>query len=118
MDGAVNPPAALAVLHDPARDLDAAQRGGRGGEARALAATRKGYGGIFGILQVNPESYLKGAPGGDQELGEAAIEQLIADRAAAKGNRDFARADAIRDQLLAAGIVLEDSREGTSWKRA
>jgi len=118
MDDDFNTREALAVLYDLARDLNAAQREGRGDEARALAATLKGYGGIFGILQVNPESYLKGAPGGDQELDEAAIEQLIADRAAAKGNRDFARADAIRDQLLAAGIVLEDSREGTSWKRA
>ena len=49
---------------------------------------------------------------------DAEIEDLIAQRQAARANRDFAKADEIRDQLLAQGIVLEDTREGVKWKRA
>jgi cysteinyl-tRNA synthetase len=48
---------------------------------------------------------------------DAKIEELIAQRQAARANRDFAKSDEIRDQLLAQGIVLEDTREGVKWKR-
>ena len=56
----------------------------------------------------------------NQEAGdlEAEIEALIEQRQAARANRDFAKSDEIRDQLLAQGIVLEDTREGVKWKRA
>ena len=119
MDDDFNTREALAVLYDVVRDLIAAHRDGRRDDAVALAATLKGYGAILGIFQVDPESYLKGssAKGAAGGLDEATIERLIAERVEAKTNRDFARADAIRDELLAGGIVLEDSREGTSWKR-
>jgi cysteinyl-tRNA synthetase len=49
---------------------------------------------------------------------EENIESLIAERQAARKNKDFKRADEIRDQLLAQGIILEDTREGVKWKRA
>jgi cysteinyl-tRNA synthetase len=45
------------------------------------------------------------------------VDGLIAERAAAKQNRDFARSDQIRAQLLEAGVILEDTKEGTRWKR-
>ena len=48
---------------------------------------------------------------------DADIEALIEERQQARKNRDFARADEIRDELLAKGIVLEDTREGVRWKR-
>ena len=47
----------------------------------------------------------------------ACVEKLIAERAAAKKSRDFARSDQIRAQLLEAGIILEDTKDGARWKR-
>jgi len=53
-----------------------------------------------------------GVLGLDEALDRA---EIIAERQAAKANKDFARADAIRDELAAQGIILKDSREGTTW---
>ncbi|MBT6126946.1 MAG: cysteine--tRNA ligase, partial [Halieaceae bacterium] len=63
-----------------------------------------------------PEEWLQGDAAADAISAEA-IETLIKERVDAKANRNFARADEIRDSLLAEGVVLEDSREGTQWKR-
>ena len=52
------------------------------------------------------------------EMLDADIEKLIADRQQARKDKNFARADEIRDELLNKGIVLEDTREGVKWKRA
>ena len=70
-----------------------------------------------GLLEREPMAYLQGGAqaGG---LDEAAIEQMIADRAAAKKAKNFAESDRIRDELKAAGIALDDSPQGTSWRRA
>ncbi len=62
---------------------------------------------VLGIIVDKPEEIL------DEE-----IEKMIEDRQAARKAKDFAKADAIRDELLAKGIVLEDTREGVKWKRA
>ena len=53
-----------------------------------------------------------------EENLDAEIEKLIEERQAARKARDFKRADEIRDELLAQGIILEDTREGVKWKRA
>ena len=54
----------------------------------------------------------------EDEILDSDIEALIAERQAARKEKNFARADEIRDELLAQGIILEDTREGVKWKRA
>ncbi len=80
-------------------------------KARILAA-----GNLLGILEQDPEAWLQGADS-DDAISAEEIESLIEERKAAKAARDFARADQIRDDLAAQGVILEDSREGTTWKR-
>ncbi|MDQ3246438.1 MAG: cysteine--tRNA ligase [Pseudomonadota bacterium] len=67
--------------------------------------------GLLGILQSSADSWFKG------EGDDSQIERRIAERAAAKQNRDFAAADRIRDELKAEGILLEDGPSGTIWRR-
>ena len=70
--------------------------------------------GPLGLLQQTPADWFaRGASGDD----DARIQQLVDERIAAKQARDFARADAIRDQLAEEGIVLEDTPQGVRWVR-
>ena len=110
MDDDFNTPVALAVLFELARELNKADN------KVILAATLKQLAAIMGLLQDNPDSFLKG--GATDGLAEVEIEQLIEARKTAKANKDWAQADSIRDQLKAQGIVLEDVAGGqTSWRR-
>jgi cysteinyl-tRNA synthetase len=100
----LNTPAAIAALHALA---DAAIAG----DLDAAAGLRAG-GGLLGILQQAPLAWFQGGSDG------GAIEAAIAERAAAKAARDFARADAIRKRLRDDGVLLEDTAAGTTWRRA
>jgi cysteinyl-tRNA synthetase len=67
-------------------------------------------------LELDPHAYLRGEAG-EGDLADADIDALVAQRHQAKIDRNFALSDQIRDQLKDAGVVLEDSKEGTGWKR-
>ncbi|MBE0464003.1 MAG: cysteine--tRNA ligase [Halomonadaceae bacterium] len=114
MDDDFNTPEALAVLFDLARDLNRAKSEAPE-KARPLAAELKQLAGLLGLLQQAPQAFLKGTQSQTAALSETAIEEKIAQRHAAKADKDFAQADAIRDELAALGIILKDSREGTTW---
>ena len=78
------------------------------------AGLLKALGGVLGVLQQAPKTFLQAGAG----LDEAAIDAQIAARAAAKAGRDFAEADRIRKSLAEQGIELKDSPTGTTWVRA
>lgn len=114
MDDDFNTPVALAALFDLARELNRA-KSDQPELAPALAYELRRLAEILGLLQRDSNEFLQGGGASTLPLLAEEIEAQIAARAEAKKNRDFARADAIRAELESLGIVLKDSREGTSW---
>lgn len=114
MDDDFNTPEALAVMFELAREVNRAKQE-QPDEAAKLAYELKKLGSILGLLQQAPQTFLKGTQQQGMPLSEDEIEAKIAQRIAAKADKNFAQADAIRDELAALGIILKDSREGTSW---
>jgi cysteinyl-tRNA synthetase len=110
----LNTPEAFAALHDLARDANKAESDIEKAELKAMLLAG---GEILGVLQQAPEAWLKGAAG-DEGLSDTSIETLIANRNAARKQRDFAESDRIRDELKANGVILEDGPGGTTWRRA
>jgi len=87
-------------------------------DRRFRVGKRRGaLGGVLGLLGRDPRAFLQREEGAGA-LPADAIDALIAERSAARKGRDFARADAIRAELEAAGVVLEDGAAGTTWRRA
>ena len=115
MDDDFNTPEAMAVLFDLAREINRAKTDDID-KARQLAADLIALGGVLGILQQTPEAFLKSSSSGD-EGDDARIDQLIVERNQARADKNWARADEIRDQLQAEGIVLEDKAGETVWRR-
>ncbi|MBE0469419.1 MAG: cysteine--tRNA ligase [Methyloprofundus sp.] len=117
MDDDFNTAVAVAVLFEMARELNKIKNNDAELAAQ-LAHELKELAGVLGILQGDPEEFLKAADGAqDSGLTEQDIEAFIAQRVAAKQNKDWALADKIRDDLKQQGVVLEDIATGTSWRR-
>lgn len=115
MEDDFNTPKALAVLFDLVSELNQAKRT-PGLRTQQLASELKRLAGLIGLLQQDPDAFLKGADK-EGEITHQEIEALIQARNTARANKDFAGADQIRQQLLEQGVVLKDSREGTQWYR-
>ena len=105
MDDDFGTPEAVAVLFELASEVNRSRSPEMAGLLRALGA-------CLGLLQAEPAVFLQAGA----QLAPAVIEALIAQRTQAKKDRDFAAADAIRQQLLAQGVVLKDAPGGTSWE--
>jgi cysteinyl-tRNA synthetase len=133
MDDDFNTPEALAVLFDLVREINRV-RAESEARAASLGAELRRLGGVLGLLQDDPDEFLKGKghahldaaveiptfegrATGSALLGDAAIEALIQQRADARKARNFAKADRIRDELAEKGVVLEDGPRGTTWRR-
>jgi len=114
MDDDFNTPEAFAVLFELARDINRA-REDEPELAAALAAVLRELGGVLGVVQQDPEVYLRA--GSEAGLSDAEIEELIARRNQARVDKDWAEADRVRDILQQQNVVLEDSAGSTTWRR-
>jgi cysteinyl-tRNA synthetase len=115
MEDDFNTREAVTLLHGIAHEIN--KIAGRDPKrARLLAATLRSLGGIMGLLQDDPESFLKSGLG-QHGLSNDEIQHLIDERTQAKKQKDYARADKLRDQLVGLGIILEDTPKGTIWRR-
>ncbi len=113
----LNSPRALAALHDGVRAANRLLDAGKDTEAAALGAVLRDTGSVFGVLQGDPVETLglwRRERAADAGLSEEQIEAIIDRRREARTSKDFAAADAARDELLAAGIDLKDNPDGTT----
>jgi cysteinyl-tRNA synthetase len=107
MNDDFNTPVAVAVLFELAGEANRSR-------SSHAASLLKHLGATLGILQQEPRTFLQAGV----VLDEATISARIAERIVAKKERDFARADRIRDELAKQGVVLQDSPQGTTWMKA
>lgn len=114
MNDDFNTRVALATLYDLVRELNSSQADSV--RASQLASELKALGAILGIFRFNPIEFLQS--GSNDQISAECVNALVEERIQAKKDKQYARADEIRQELLAAGIVLEDSRDGTTqWRR-
>ncbi|MCP5140495.1 MAG: cysteine--tRNA ligase [Chromatiales bacterium] len=113
LDDDLNTPQALAVLFNLARD---ANRSTDPAERAALAARLRASAALLGLLGTDPNAWFMTEV--SDGLSAEQIETMLAARRAARASRDFRLADQIRDELVEAGILIEDGAEGTRWRRS
>ncbi len=106
---------AIAVLFDLARELNRT-KAEKSTEVVALASLLRYLAGIIGLLEADAAEFLKSSVT-DDGLSDESIDQKVAQRHQAKADKDWTLADQIRDELTGAGIILEDSADGTRWRR-
>ncbi|MBU1691405.1 MAG: cysteine--tRNA ligase [Gammaproteobacteria bacterium] len=109
MEDDFNTAEAVAVLFDLANEANKTH-------GKQLAGLLRALGGVLGLLQRDPSEFLQGGVG-ESGCTPEQIEQRIAERIAAKQAKDYAAADRIRKELLDEGVVLEDTPQGTVWRR-
>ena len=114
MDDDFNTPGALAVLFEMAREINKLKTEDAE-KANGLAVRLKELAGVLGLLEQDPEAFLQGDANNDEV---AEIEALIKQRNEAKAAKNWAIADEVRDKLKAMNIVLEDTPNGTTWRKA
>lgn len=107
----LNTSLAISGLHDLARRINK----GEGAELTQLKGEILATAGLMGLLTQDPDTWFQGAAT-ETGVEAAQVEALIAERHQAKLDKNYARADAIRQELKAIGVVLEDSKGGTTWK--
>ncbi len=110
----LNTPKAMAAFFELARELNKATADQ---ERLTLAAKMYAAGRLMGFLTMDPDDWFAGDEAGGDYPAEA-IEALLEERRSARAAKDFARADAIRDELAAAGVQIEDGPDGTTWRRS
>ena len=115
MDDDFNTPIALSVLFDMVREINTLKTTDTQAAA-SLGSLLKKLAGVLGLLQDDPESYLRGQ-GTSGGLSDEEVEALVQQRIEAKKNKDWAMADKIRDDLKEGGIIVEDSAQGSTWRR-
>lgn len=119
MDDDFNTPQAIAVLFEIAKELNVVKEQATGSQvneqAIKLASILKTLGGVIGLLQLDPESFLQGQNDEDEVV---VIEALIVQRNQARVDKNWALADEARDKLNEMNIVLEDSSGKTTWRKA
>ena len=108
---------AMAVLFDLAREINRAKTE-NADNVNSLASLLKQLASIIGLLQDDPEAYLKSQVSGATGLADEVIEKMIQQRLDARQNKDWVEADRIRDELVDAGISIEDGAGGTRWRRS
>ncbi|WP_150539470.1 cysteine--tRNA ligase [Actinobacillus vicugnae] len=114
MDDDFNTPGALAVLFELAREVNKLKTEDMA-KANGLAVRLKELAGVLGLLYQDPQTFLQGDANHDEV---AQIEALIKQRNEAKAAKNWAVADEMRDKLKAMNIVLEDTPNGTTWRKA
>ncbi|KIQ04855.1 MULTISPECIES: cysteine--tRNA ligase [Pseudomonas] len=115
MDDDFNSPEACAVLFELIREINRLRESDQQAAA-GLAAQLKQLAGLLGVLQLEPDAFLKA--GAEGKVDAAEVEALIAARLQARAEKNWAESDRIRDQITALGVVLEDGKGGTTWRLA
>ena len=113
MDDDFNVPEALSVLFDLAKTINRLKQSDDIEKAKELAKELVNLSNALGLLEQDPEIFLKSGV----DMNESEVQALIDEREKSRDEGDYSKADEIRDQLLEKNIILEDSREGTFWRR-